>query len=112
YFKFEPGEIERRRREMKTWHGSRDDRIVQRRLSDQNIVGGVTPAAAIDAETGRGVTLRVEIDDENFLADGGQRRPEIDRSRCLADASLLVGDSQDAGRSCRLHLRPTIGRRE
>ena len=50
----------------------------------------------IDAEAGRGVALRVEIDDQHVLADGGERRAEIDRGRGLADAALLVGEREHA----------------
>ena len=47
---------------------------------------------------GRGVALRIEIDDQDILADGGERGAEIDGGRRLADAALLVGDGEDAGR--------------
>ena len=53
---------------------------------------------ALDAEAGRGVALRIEVDDQHVLADGGQRGAEIDRGRGLADAALLVGDGEDARR--------------
>ena len=68
------------------------------------------PIAAVDAETGRGIALRIEIDDQDFLADGGKRGAEIDRRRGLADAALLVGDRKDARRLGELHLRRAIGR--
>ena len=38
-FELEPGEIERRRREMQPRDRGRDDRIAQRRLAGQNVVG-------------------------------------------------------------------------
>ena len=68
------------------------------------------PIAAVDAETGRGIALRIEIDDQHFLADGGERGAEIDRRRGLADAALLVGDREHARRLGELHLRRAIGR--
>ena len=43
--------------------------------------------------------MRVEIDDQHLLADGRQRRAEIDGGRGLADAALLVGDRQHPRRS-------------
>ena len=46
--------------------------------------------------------MRIEIDDQDVLADGGQRRAKIDRGRGLADAALLVGDGQNARRLHRL----------
>ena len=45
---------------------------------------------------GRRVALRVEIEDQHLLADGRQRRAEIDGRRGLADAALLVGKHQNA----------------
>ncbi len=70
--------------------------IAQRRLADQDVVGRAAAVAAIDAEPGRGVALRIEIDDQDALADRGECGPEIDRCGCLADAALLVGERQDA----------------
>ena len=68
----------------------------KRRFADQHVIGRAVAVAAIDAEPGRGVALRIEIDDQHALADRGQRRAEIDRGGGLADAALLVGERQDA----------------
>ena len=84
-------------------------RIAQRRFADQNIIGRVLPIAAVDAETGRGIALRIEIDDQHFLADGGERGAEIDCRRGLADTAFLVGDRKHARRLGELHLRRAIG---
>ena len=59
--------------------------------------GGGRP---VDAEAGRGVALRIEVDDEHPLADGGEGGGEVDRGRRLADAALLVGDGDDARAAC------------
>ena len=64
----------------------------QRRIADQHIVGRSLAVTAVDAETGGSVALRIEVDDENALADRSQRRAEVDRGRGLADAALLVRD--------------------
>ena len=48
----------------------------------------------IDPEAGRGVALRVEVDDQHALADRGQGGTEVDRGGGLADAAFLVGDRQ------------------
>jgi hypothetical protein len=58
------------------------------------MASSMAPPSSGDAETGRGVALRVEIDHQHARADRGQRRGEIDRRRGLADAALLVGDDQ------------------
>ena len=79
-----------------------DDGFAQRRFADQHVVGRDAAVAAVDAEAGRGVALRIEIDDQHALADGGERRAEIDRRRGLADAALLVGDGEHARRFGRL----------
>ena len=55
-------------------------------------------ALAVDAKAGRGVALRIEIEDQHGLADGGECGAQIDRGRGLADAALLVGDGENARR--------------
>ena len=75
-------------------HRGGEDGVAQRGFADQHVIGGVAPALAVDAEPGRGIALRIEIDDQHPLADGGERGAEIDRRRGLADAALLVGDRQ------------------
>ena len=94
---FEAGKIECRRRDRQLRHRGRHDSVAHRRFGGEHVVGGEAAVAAIDAEAGRGVALRIEIDDQYLLADGGERGAEIDRGRGLADAALLVGDRQDAG---------------
>src|SRR5262249_44806492 len=49
----------------------------------------------VDAEPGRGVTLRIEVDNQHAFADCRQRRAEVDRGGRLADAALLIGERQD-----------------
>ncbi len=95
---------------MQPRYRGRDDGIAQRRFADQDIVGRVLPITAVDAETGRGIALRIEIDDEDFLADGGERGAEIDRRRGLADAALLIGDRKHSRWFGELHLGRAIGR--
>ena len=73
-----------------------DHRLAQRRFADQHVIGRAVAVAAVDAEAGRGVALRIEIDDQHALADRGQRGAEIDRGGGLADAALLVGERQNA----------------
>ena len=81
---------------MQPRHRGRHHGVAQRRLADQHVIGRAVAAAAVDAETGRGVALRIEIDDQHPLADRGERGAEIDRGGGLADAALLVGERQDA----------------
>src|ERR1700682_4962765 len=81
---------------MQPRHRGRHDRVAQRRLADQHVVGRAAAVAAVDTKTGGSVALRIEIDDQHILANRGQRRAEIDRGRGLADAALLVSQRQDA----------------
>src|SRR6202043_289885 len=106
-FELEAGEIHGGGCDMQPRHRGRHHCVAQRRLPDQHIVGRAAAAAAIDAKTGRGIPLRIKIDDQHALADRRQRGAEIDRGGGLADAALLVGERQDArmaGRGWRLIL--------
>jgi hypothetical protein len=53
------------------------------------IVGRQVPRSPmLDAETGRSIALRIEVDHQTrVFADGGQRRSEIDGGRGLSDAT-------------------------
>ena len=48
-------------------------------------------------EAGRGIGLRVEVDDERPLAGLREARGEVDGGRRLADAALLVGQGVNPG---------------
>jgi len=100
-FELEAREVHRRGRQEKLRHGCRDHRVAHRRGAGQHVVSRGAARLALDAEPGRGVALRIEIDDQHVFADGGERGAEIDRGRGLADAALLVGDRQHA-RACGL----------
>ena len=49
----------------------------------------------VDAQRGRSVALRVEVDHEDAKAVQGHRRGDVHRRGCLADAALLVGHRDD-----------------
>ena len=105
----ETGEIHGGCRNVQPRHCGRDYGIAQRRFADQHVVGRAAAVAAIDAETGRGVALRIEIDDQDALANRSECGPKIDRCGGLADAPLLVGERQDARMARRLErLIPLI----
>ena len=73
-------------------------------IVDQHVVDARRVRAVLDAERGRGVALRVEVDDEHPGAGPGQRCGEVDGGRRLADAALLVRDRQHpSGRGQREH---------
>ncbi len=71
------------------------DRRFHRRFAHHHFIGRNRAALAVDAEPGRGIALRIEIDDQHALADGGQSRAEIDGGRRLADAAFLVGEDEN-----------------
>ncbi len=48
--------------------------------------------------------MRIEINDQDCLADRGQSGAEIDRGRRLADAALLIGKNDDAHLVIIFHL--------
>ena len=80
-------------------------RLAQSRFADQHVIGRAGAVAAIDAEAGRGVALRIEIDDQDALADRSECRAKIDRRGCFSHAALLIGQRQDA----RVALRHCAG---
>src|SRR6267154_5787839 len=80
---------------MQPRHRGRHHRITQRRLADQHIIGRAVAIAAIDTESGGRIALRIEIDDQHILTDGGQCCAEIDGGSGLANAPLLIRQRQD-----------------
>ena len=97
-FQLDAEQIHGRGGDEQARHGGRGDDLGERALADQRVVGRRGAGLAIDAEAGRGVALRVEVDDEHAFADRGERGAEVDRGRGLADPALLVGDDQNARR--------------
>ena len=73
------------------------DDVSERELVDQDVVDARDVGAVRHPESGRGVSLRIEVDHENAGADGDQARRDIDGGRRLADAALLVRDGQNPG---------------
>src|ERR1700730_16672979 len=66
-------------------------------LADQHLVGAITLRILGQAESATGIRLRVAIHQERVQVGGSQRGAEIDGSRSLTDAALLISDSNDAG---------------
>lgn len=65
-------------------------------FADQHVIGRARAVAAIDAEAGRGVALRIEIDDQDALANRSECRAKVDRRGCFSHATLLIRQRQDA----------------
>ncbi len=96
-FALEGDEVDGGGDEREARHGGRHARLGERRLAAQDIEGRDFTVPVVDAEPGAGIALRVEVDDEQALADGRERRAEIDGGGGLANAALLVGQREDAG---------------
>ncbi len=50
----------------------------------------------LDPKAGRGIALRIEIDDEHALVHRGERGAKVDGGRGLADPALLIGKHEHA----------------
>src|SRR5688500_15449465 len=58
------------------------------------MIAGPAPLRLANAEPGRGIALRVKVDEQGFPPGRRQRRCQIDRRRRLAIAALLVRNCQ------------------
>src|SRR5215471_14082356 len=81
--------------------------IAQRGLAHEDVIGRPVAALVVDAEARGCVALRVEIDDEDLLAYGGECRAEIDGRGGLAHAALLIGKGEHAQWGLRIDVRGT-----
>ena len=95
---FRAEQIERRRDDRYIGDAGHHRRLRHAGAADHQVVTGNIAVVAGDSEPGRGIALRIEIDDQHPLADGGEGRGEIDRRRRLADAALLIGYGEDTRR--------------
>src|SRR5207244_10481153 len=68
--------------------------LVERRLAREHLVDP-GPQVLAQAETDRGVRLRVDVDQERLVARLGDARGDVDRGGRLPDAALLVRDGVD-----------------
>src|SRR5439155_15739124 len=93
------GELDRGAGELRA--GGHEEQVVESRrlheLGERRTVEQVVRRRAVGAhpEPRRGVRLRVEVDDERALTGLGETGGEVDRSRRLADAALLVRERVD-----------------
>ncbi|KAG1078142.1 hypothetical protein G6F40_016841 [Rhizopus arrhizus] len=66
-------------------------------LAKQQIAGGGSQLALVHATAHGRVALRIQIDQQHALGCVGQGSGQVAGGRGLADATLLVGDGDDAG---------------
>ena len=72
------------------------------------MVGIDRTGGAADAETGAGVALRIEIDDQNGFMGRGHGGRQIDGGGGFAHAALLIGDGDDARLTRLGHVGPLL----
>ena len=90
-------EVGRRWCDIEALYPGLADHTGKRRFLVQQLVGGAVAVACGDAQTGRGIALRIEIDDQHLLSQCSQCSPEVDRRGGLAHTALLVRDREYAG---------------
>jgi len=64
--------------------------------AEQHLIHADGERALVDPAAHRGVTLRIEIDQQHALAVRRYSRGEIHGGRGFADAALLIRDAKDA----------------
>ena len=69
----------------------------QRHVVHQDVVHRRLQTAVLDAQAGRRVALRVEVDDQDRCPSSARAGADVDRRRRLADTALLIGDGDHAG---------------
>ena len=67
-------QIERRWRDRSRGTAVAWTAALQRLFADQHVIGRDGALLPVDAEARRGIALRIEIDDQHTLADGGRAR--------------------------------------
>ncbi len=97
-FELGAGQIHIRGNDRQTRHVRIDERILQRALTHQNVIGGRPAIRPRNPQPGGRVALGIEIQNNNPLTDGGERGRQIDGGRGLAHAPLLVRHGNDLGR--------------
>src|SRR5690606_39241308 len=88
-------QIDRGRDHEEVTHAGGLDGVFDREVLEQDVVDGVRYLLAVDAESGSGVPLRVEVDQQRLHALESQPCRQVDRGCGLAHAPLLVGESHD-----------------
>src|SRR5262249_8992693 len=79
--------------------------LFQERPFTQQHTVSAGPSRFFEPQTAGGVGLGIEIEEQHSPSDGGDAGREIDRCGCLADATLLIGNSNDFGRHASLLMK-------
>ena len=109
-FEFDAEQIHRRRSDEQARHRGRHDDLRQSTLAHEGVIArGGAARLAVDAQARRRIALRIEIDQQDLLADGGERGAQIDGCRRFADAALLVGHHEHARIGSIFQKNPPLG---
>ena len=81
---------------MQSGNAGVDDHVAERRFAHENMIRRFLPLATVYAETRAGIALRIEIDDQDPFADGGECCSEVYGRRGLAHPALLVSNGKNA----------------
>ena len=74
--------------------------VLDGRFVEQQVIGRALTLLAAEPKPGGGIALRIEIDDQNTLANRGEGSCKVNGRRRLADTTLLIGECNDT----RMHL--------
>ena len=85
----------RRWHNVQAWDGRFQARLGQRSSHHDDVVDACLDAAPIDAKSGRGIGLWVDVDQEHLPPHLSERSAHADRGGGLSDAALLVGDREN-----------------
>ncbi len=91
------GQVDGGRGHEEVLDAGRLDAVLERLVPHDHVVHRQLEVPGVDAQAGGGVALGIEIDDQDPVAQLGQRRSEVDGGGGLAHAALLVGDGDDPG---------------
>ena len=83
-------------------------KCIGRQEIEQDFVGAARDGGLVHAEAGGGVGLRVEVHDEDALAELRQIRAEVDGSGGFTHAAFLIDESVDASHFWIFDFRFTI----
>src|SRR5262249_50950993 len=84
-----------RRQEPQAGQGRWVDRLLGRFAPKEHMVHRGVEVGFVDAESGGGVALRIQVDEQGRALREGKPGCEVDGSRGLADPALLVDDRDD-----------------
>ena len=85
-------QVDRGGNDVQARHLRMHHRVIDPRLAQQDVIAGEDALAVGNAQAGRGVALRIEVDQQHLQPRGRQRRGKIDGAGGLAHPALLVRD--------------------